>query len=685
MPTRRDALRLTGLGAAGLLLPWSTVEAALRAPIAGPALGLFFGSDALPALRERYLRDPLFAGLRERYAAIDRAAERRFLASEVRTNDQLYDIVRVGDLGQRMAFVHAMTGDEDAARLSIEAIRTLLRFPKWDYFLTGANEVFGLQRAPSSTYAIALAADWLGDALPDAERDTWLRAMGERGCEPCFRALHGMRHPDADTGWHMDPESTYFQHRPGDRGLDLSRWPHILDRTNLKAVPMSALVIGTLAYEQRFGADERTRRWMEQALYSMDTFAAMYTRDGSYDEGIAYGGYTSLHLAQATEALRRATGADRYDHFNWPGFVAFMRALHLPTVTDPRGIVNFGDAWSAPNSPVAFWAAARSRDPQAQWTGLNVAAGHDEWSLLWFDPAVPAEAPAPGPALWQNDLDWVVARTGYGADDLVVALRSGGPANHEHADRGSLIVKAFGERLVTDPNRPPYSFTDPAWIMRTTAGHSALLVDGQGHQYHDGREGTNASQAVARLIRTGERDGLMFWTSDATPAYAMVNDDVRSVTRTVLVLPALPAVVVLDKVIKARTASRITARYFAHNNDGKASVATNAGGFTIERPHAQMAALAGATAGVTVRAGHLPIPEETARLHPFVDVETAETRLDPLLVTVLVQRREGDLTEANVTAIGPHELAATIRRGDTRVRLRLFDTDAVPEFEVVAA
>ena len=33
--------------------------------------------------------------------------------------------------------------------------------------------------------------------------------------------------------------------------------------------------------------------------------------------------------------------------------------------------------------------------------------------------------------------DWVVSRTGWEAADTVVAFRSGGPANHEHADRNA--------------------------------------------------------------------------------------------------------------------------------------------------------------------------------------------------------------------------------------------------------
>src|SRR5512133_2586414 len=71
-----------------------------------------------------------------------------------------------------------------------------------------------------------------------------------------------------------------------------------------------------------------------------------------------------------------------------------------------------------------------------------------------------------------------------------------------------------------------------------------------GHQYVDGHEGTDASQASAMIVRRGERYGYFFWTSEETRAYGLVLPDVRSIARTVLTLTEHPAVVVIDKVIK---------------------------------------------------------------------------------------------------------------------------------------
>jgi Heparinase II/III-like protein len=678
-------------------------------------VNVFFDADRVPEMRKRFASDPLFADLREELLGIDRTAERRFMKSEVRYNDQLYDIPRVGNLAQQMAFLYLFTGDRDAAKLAKECIECLMRFPKWDYFLDGGTKVIGLQRSPNSALAVAIVVELLGDLVNEKERTQWLRVMGERGTEPCFRSTYGMRYPESVAGWGFDTASTYLRHRPDDRGLDLSRWPIILNTINLKAVPASALAMSALVYRRYFGETADTKRWLEQAMYSVSTFRDIYAPDGSYNEGVSYANYTTLHLVQAITALKRAGVADMGDLLNWPGYVCYLREMTSPTIKDPTNIVNFSDAGNGASAAVPFWVATHTHDRQAQWVGQTLAYNRDVWSLLWYDPSIAPEPPVPGPFLWHSDLDWMVGRTGYGVDDLVLAMRSGGPFNHEHADRNSIILKCFGETLVADPKRPPYNFKDPAWIMRLTGGHSAVLIDGKGHQYVDGTEGTNSSQARAKVVRSGERKGYMFWTSDATPAYQLVQPDVSSITRTVVMLDDVPAVLVLDKVIKKSEPSTVQARFFCYNNDGEGRIAADASGFTIIRPSAQLRGITvsngdvasstatlpipdkagkgpagaantgGAKKGVTISATALPIPEDQAKMHPFVEVGTTAPRTDVFLLTVLLpERTPGGFASAEVrreSADGPYRVS--IRNGNSVAECRVFDTGEIPEFEVV--
>jgi hypothetical protein len=644
--------------------------------------GVFFEPQQVARYRELFTRDPLFADLRKQMDTVDRARERKFLRTEVRYNDHLYDIARVGNLAQQMALLYVFAGDTDAAALARECVETLMKFPKWDYFLEGGKDVIGLQRAPNSAIAVAIVVEALGDRVPLDVRERWLSIMAERGTEPCFRSIYGMRYPRRVKGWSIDTTSTYFLHRPLERTLNLSRWPIILNTINLKAIPSAALALSALVYRNYFGETADTRRWLEQASYSIGTFHDIYARDGSYKEGVSYAHYTTLHIIQAVDALRRAGVADLSDMLNWNGYQDYLLAMTLPTREDPHAIVNFSDAGTGANASPSFWIARETRDGLARWFGEHLALARDLWSVLYYDPTVPLILPQEGPQLWCSDLGWIVGRTGYAAEDFVVAMRSGGPYNHEHADRNGLIVKCYGERLVVDPMRPPYSYRDPSWKMRLTAGHSCVLIDGKGHQYVNGHEGTNASQARATIIRRGERDGFFFWSSDATAAYRLVLPDVRSITRTVVMFTEFPAVVVVDKVIKESVPSTIQARFYADNLDGGGAIAVTPKGFTVTRPYAHLLGCSSSNAGVTYAASLPDIPPEKARLYPFVDASTVQREKEICLVTVLLPRAQGGVeASASVSRDGQIYTARFSSLART-VSVVVIDSGVVPEFEV---
>jgi hypothetical protein len=132
----------------------------------------------------------------------------------------------------------------------------------------------------------------------------------------------------------MDTMSTYFMHRPLERGINLARWPIILNTINLKAIPASALALSALVYRKYMGETDNTRRWLEQATYSVGTFRDIYARDGSYNEGVSYAHYTTLHLIQAIDALHRAGVADLTDMLNWQGYQDYLLQMTLPTRDD---------------------------------------------------------------------------------------------------------------------------------------------------------------------------------------------------------------------------------------------------------------------------------------------------------------------------------------------------------------
>jgi hypothetical protein len=700
MANRRDFLKIGSLGLPFFLL--SPSAWGKNASISGnpPVLkklrfGLFFDDTALPTMRAQFATNPMFAAFKKKIEAIDRKEERKFLDSGLKYNELLFGFLRLHNNAELFAFYYLMTDDRDAGQLAVDMVRCMMKFPKWDYFLETGNIPINIQRGSHGAFTVAICADWVGDLITEDERRDWVRKLGERGCEPCYRTLYGLRYKDQVKGWSMDRESDYFVHRPGDI-IDLSRWPWILDKTNLKAVPTAALATAAVVYKQMFGASADTERWIAQAMYSHKSFDEVYSKDGSYEEGISYANYTSINLALSTEVLRRFEQIDLFDVINWPGFSQYQIGLSMPTSAEPTTVVNFGDASFNGSSGVSFWIANNAHDAQSQWHGEHLANEHNVWSVAWYNPNAKSSSPTVRPTIWVSDLEWLVARTGYAPKDLVVAMRSGGPSNHEHADRNSITMKCFGEKLIADPLKQPYSYSDPSWLMRTSLGHSGLLIDGKGHQYHDGHEGTNASKAAAHIIRRTENNKYLAWTSDATPAYQMVMPNLQSVTRTAVILLETQTVILIDKVISSTPCS-LQARFFADNLDGKGSIQASgtSASMTIQRPAAHLKAMAFGTDTVTFKPNYntdvtpnlTTVSADTKTKHPYADAVLPASSQTPLLITVLQPINKATPATAaaapsiEITKLRPntYQVSVTVRNKTTKHTI--YDTDRIPEFE----
>jgi hypothetical protein len=300
------------------------------------------------------------------------------------------------------------------------------------------------------------------------------------------------------------------------------------------------------------------------------------------------------------------------------------------------------------------------------------------WSLVFFDETVAAVEPPHRAQSWHSDLHWMVARTGYRADDLVVNLRSGIGWNHEHADRNNIIIKAHGEPLVVDPLRPPYHFADPAWILRTTQGHSAVLVDGRGHFYHNGIEGTNSTIAQARIVRTGEDPSHCFWISDATQAYRLVDVNIQAVIRAVVIFYETNFVLVVDRVTKWKESSKVEARFFADNWDGVCTLKTDTDGFEVRRPGAFACAKIFSRQAIVISKGLLPIPEERAVKNPFVSVEV-EPAMATTLVTAIGIGATGEKPADIKFEASDHEISVSVSTTQGTVSCRINDDGAVPD------
>lgn len=633
---RRKFLSASVFAGAGLALaPWQKLVAEARSEGVLPSsTGLLFGPEDFKRIRES-IRHPRFAGLwteltgrqdvtgrsadpavgdgaelAQTGSVVDLEADTRFLRDELNVYDHVRHMLRARRILERSAFVYAVDGDPRHRDVALLAMKRILDFPKWDYFLEGGELVIGLQRAPEASIAMSLALGWLGEAIDEDTQREVKRQIAEKGAPACFQSLYSMRYPDRVRGWTFDPESEH------DFEYDMSRWPIILNSTNLKVIPIAGLTMACCVLKDEH---PQVNRWLDMAVQSARSFAPMYGSDGSYDEGISYWGYTTLHLALFAETLYRTFKIDHRDIIDFGATVRHALQMWMPTVGNPNDAVNFGDAKTVGDLSVAGWIASLRNDGVAQHSLLNLGEIRSQYGIGWFDPSIRPSAPDDSLKDVRYVNDWVLSRTGWDTDASQVAFRSGGPANHEHADRNSVIFKAYGERLFHDPFNAAYMPTLPLWKLRLTGAHTAVLVDGQGHQYHDGSEGTNPSWAESHIIRYEANDRWMIASSDATPAYRLVNDNVQSIVRTIAFLKP-DVLIIVDRVRLSKTPATVEARFQVYNDDGRGSASTSGDTFRIERPHAFASSICRSTNGLKLAAKRLDI-EPGVAADTFIGME----------------------------------------------------------------
>ena len=573
----------------------------------------------------------------------------------------------------RQAFIYLVTGEEKRADYAKRRMLEAVEMKRWDYYVEADTISLGFLRGSRMTAWMSLCYDWLYDHLSPDERKIILNAIAEKGCVPCYRGLYGMRYPDTVIGWGFDAEQNLSFDVP-----DMSRWPYILGRNNFRAVINGGFALGTATL---MGIDDRTDEWFDMLVYSYHRFVEEFKADGSYEEGMSYCNYAMTYLVYMMEVSRRKMGLDLFDAANYMGIMQFNLGLFLPHILEPYGSVNFGDAGNSMSAANGFWIARHARDGLSQYIALNYSDKRDFMSLVWFDETVPPVPPARERYLMRSELDWITTRTGFGLDDLVVAMRSGGPANHEHADRNSVILKQYGEILLSDNKHPTYDRNDPGWFLRTALAHNTVTIDGRGHPYHNGEEGTNESKAAAELIRFGERNGYHYWASDATPAYALMDQDVHSVTRSVFVFHDMPCVVIADKLIKKDTPSSFAARWHIENSDGKGTGHVKDNSFEIKRPNAKLFGYCGGSPDIKISAEMLPLPDSTG-VFPYINAAGTAKSKASLIIFVGVPLRNEENVPKIAVADDDNVWSVEVKRNAAKLLMHLHDRGKVPEFSI---
>lgn len=624
-------LRLGGASFAGALLSRSFTWAAPESS-PGSASHLFFAPADLPRIRAN-TRTPLLQPLYAAWQAEAPDAIPTALDTFENSGNIVRDFATVLTALEHALTVQLVEPTPTREATLLDAIERIIARPHWDYFRDGGEEVLGIQRASYSTVRLLYAREVLGDAISPELDQRLLQAIADKGCAACFATVNDMDHPETVKGWDFDTAHADFY------DLTMERWPEILGANNLRSAPTGALGLGALALR---GHDPRAEQWLDTAVASTRRFLQLFSADGSYFEGLSYLDYSMRTAMPFIVAHRRLVGDVDWDQaVNWDGMLDYVLTMQLGRTPDGGAdIVNFSDARG---SAFPGWVCEVGTITGTPYAGtLATYAAQPRWfyDFLWYRPDV-LTAPLPDRLLnHRNDLNWVLCRSGWQPDDAVLAFKSGAPANHEHADRNHFIYKIHGERLLHDHLGAAYDRRTDGWKMRFTRGHNGVLLDGRGHHYVDGEHGTNESLAYANLIAYADHDGHIWWTSDATAAYGVVNESAKQVLRTVIF--AKPDVIVVFDQIQLRYHEQtFDARFYPDNADGAARLSVDGPRFRLDRPAASLHGLvASSAASATPRLARLEVLPETGDF-PCVEVH-APAALSHHVVTVLAARKAGE-------------------------------------------
>jgi len=626
--TRRDALRLGGASLATATLTPNHVWAQ-NPPQALPRL--FFLPTDIDRIRANAAH-PLLAPMYQEWKSQSIASLAENIAHFRKTGEIIRDFMRCVRGVEYSALIQIVEPSAEREASLLEALEAFISFEKWDYFVEDGTETLGIQRSSIALTRLLFAREVLGDAVDNDLEKRLLQAIADKGCQACYATIYDMDNPETVKGWSFD--ELHADHYD----TTMERWPMILGANNLRAAPTGALGLGALAL---IGRDPRAEKWLARAVSSTQRFLDLFSPDGSFFEGISYLQYSMRTTLPFIDAHTRLVGdVDWTQVVNWDGVLEYIMGMQMGK--RPNGlpdVVNFSDSRYSILPGAVSRMGAYTGNPLAGFAATYAGEPQFHYDYLWFEPAAPSRPPRAALKNYRSDLNWIITRTGWKAEDTVIAFKSGGPANHEHADRHHITLKAYGERLLNDHFGASYDRRTPGWVMRQTRAHNAVLIDGKGHPYIDGTEGVNDSKAYATVLAYHDKGDHIWWTSDASAAYILDNYHAHQVLRTVVW--AKPGfIVVFDQVRFRYRPQTLDARFYPDNADGKAAMSIDGPRFTIHRPQAQLHALTAGNTLVGPRAAKLEVPLEVGDF-PCIEVHCAEA-LTHHLFTAMVPTAGAD-------------------------------------------
>ncbi|MFI4913283.1 MAG: heparinase II/III family protein [Sedimentisphaeraceae bacterium JB056] len=379
--------------------------------------------------------------------------------------------------GVANAFIYAVTGDIKRGEAAKKELMELCALKSWS-----ENKPPKLQVSEKCRPA-GLMYDMIYDLLTDQERDAISRKIVDAGILPLYK--HSF------IAW-------WSQRRQ-----------HNYSPTFASGWGIAAMAV----LKERPDAVE----WIDRAAMRVKLFMNSQGESGGYGEGVNYCNMSLRSIMPFMDGVDNVFGVDLYEN-NWlreqvPLFLIYCLS------PDRRSTLNFNDAGinRIYDPHVMLRLAGRGAHQQIAWiVSQDIIGGQstkatvsfdwpgfggnndnrasmkgpgDIFSFLWLEPdAGKASLTELERSKFFKNTGWSVFRSGWQRQDLQLGVISSPKffGNHGHADRGSFIFNAYGERLIADSGKPT-GYDDPITVewFRESISHNVMLVNGQGQQKQD--------------------------------------------------------------------------------------------------------------------------------------------------------------------------------------------------------
>ncbi|XP_022082422.1 dermatan-sulfate epimerase-like protein [Acanthaster planci] len=543
---------------------------------------LFYSRDQIPSLRRQArTTHSNIAGVLEEAARTMLSNQRHYLpSSDYETFGGRWNEVYGNNLAALAMYCVVYPEDHDARDFAFKYMDIMASLPKWQVISAPKDEV----PVAHSLTGFVTAFDFLYPVLGKERRALYLGRIIE--------VTEEMYKYSRTRNW----GSQYIQNHVATNYLSLLHGSLV---ASIHQVPNADKWVQHV--QENFG---KTMRLLNHVI------------DGSLDEGVAYGSYTSRSVTQYAYLALRHLGVDYTQDLWMKEHFWFYYNTIMPNFERTVGIADSNSNWFyGPESQLVFldtfvmrngygnWLAQEIRKHRVMERKSRLAPSESQrWctlhtEFLWYDPTVSPVAP---PRSGTHDLhmfsDWGVVTYSKVdpslTDDTFLAFKSGKMhgrgifdlvqkdmyaswvnkwksfnPGHEHPDQNMFVFAPNGQPFITDGlYGPKYSFLNNV-IMFSPSPTSGCFQPWEGQlgeckKWLDWRK-EEAAEYGGELITASTSDGMVHLSGEAADGY---NSKMRlkSVYRSlVLLTPGL--LVVLDH-IQTRSKSPLTHAAAFFNN-----------------------------------------------------------------------------------------------------------------------